>query len=507
MGVPAFGKLRTFLWPIHRSEYKKFFPMALIFFFISFNYNLLRAAKDSIIVTTSGAEAIPFIKVWVLLPTALLIAYLFTKISNRHTTERVFYSMVGFFLVFFAFFALVLYPYREALQPVAFAEFLQKHLPAGMTGLISLIRNWVFTLFYVIGELWGTVILSVVFWGFANEVTSISQAKRFYPLLGVGANIATIVAGRSIISLSSIPFNARIPFGQTGWDQTIFFTMAAVIVIGFLMMLIFKQLNARVISLENSSQEHKFKAKIKMSMRKNFSYLIKSKYLIYIALIVLCYNVTINLTEILWKNQLKLLYPGTAAYNAYMGKVFIFMGILATVTALFVSGNLLRRFSWTLNALLSPIFILFTGGLFFLCLWSKSTADPIASFLGITPLALTVLLGTVQNSLARTCKYTLFDATKEIAFIPLDRESKIKGKAAIDGVASRIGKSGGSVIYQGLLLHFVTMSAISSYVAMIFLSIGVIWVVSVRLLGKEFGKLTAEKQPAGKAKKAVSATE
>ena len=230
-------------------------------------------------------------------------------------------------------------------------------------------------------------------------------------------------------------------------------------------------------------------------MRKNFSYLMKSKYLIYIAVIVLCYNITINLTEVLWKNQLRLLYPDTAAYNAYMGQVFIFMGILATVTALFLTGNLLRRFSWTLNALLSPAVILITGALFFTCLWvDPSTMTPIAAFLGMTPLALSVFLGTLQNSFARTSKYTLFDATKEIAFIPLDRESKLKGKAAIDGVASRVGKSGGSIIYQGLLLHFVTMAAITSYIATIFLGIGVIWVICVRLLGKQFSLLTAQKE-------------
>ncbi len=503
MSSASFGKFQTFLWPIQRTEYKKFFLMALIFFVISFNYNLLRAAKDSIIVTSSGAEVIPFIKVWVLLPISLLIAYLFTRISNKHTTERVFYSMVGAFLVFFAFFILVLYPHREALQPTAFVQFLQGHLPAGMYGLVALIKNWVFTLFYVIGELWGTTILSVLFWGFANEVTSIPQAKRFYPLFGVSANIATIIAGRSIISLSSIPFNTKIPFGQTSWDQSILFTLLTVIFMGLLLMLIFRSLNKRVIMQEpHSTQERAANSKIKMSMRKNFSHLFKSKYLIYIALIVLCYNITINLTEILWKNQLKLLYPQTAAYNAYMGKVFIFMGILATITALFFTGNLLRRFNWTFNALLSPIIILFTGGLFFVCLWSQNTASSIASVLHITPLALTVLLGTLQNSLARTTKYTLFDSTKEIAFIPLDRESKLNGKAAIDGVISRAGKSSGSIIYQGLLIHFITIMAITSYVAMIFLSIGIIWIISVKLLGKQFNILTAQKEEEAKEKEA-----
>ncbi|MFA5249966.1 MAG: Npt1/Npt2 family nucleotide transporter [Parachlamydiales bacterium] len=501
MAIPSFGKFKAFLWPIHRHEYKKFIPMFFTFFLISFIYSLLRAAKDAIIVTapSSGAETIPFIKVWVLLPMALLVAYLFTRISNKHTTERVFYMMVSFFLLFFTLFLFVLYPYRDLLHPVAFAEKLQQHLPIGLHGLVALIRNWTFTLFYVISELWGTTILSVLFWGFANEVTSIPQAKRFYALFSVGANIATIISGETIIKLSSIKFNAKLPFGQSSWDQSLFFTLLSVIGLGLVLMVLFRFLNKKVIEKETSSKEILFNAtaKIKMSMRKNFSYLMKSKYLLYIALIVVCYNITINLTEVIWKNQLKQLYPDAANFNAYMGHVFILTGILSTATALFLTGNFLRRFSWTLNALIAPAVILGSGLFFFLSLLLKNSAflTPVASLFSMTPLALIVFLGSLQNCLARSSKFTLFDATKEIAFIPLDRESKIKGKAAIDGVASRMGKSGGSVIYQALLINFSTIAAASSYIAAIFFAVVVIWIFSVRLLGRQFNLLTSSKEP------------
>ena len=48
---------------------------------------------------------------------------------------------------------------------------------------------------------------------------------------------------------------------------------------------------------------------VKMGLRKNFSYLAKSKYLICIAVIVVMYNIAINLVEVVWKDQVKQLYP------------------------------------------------------------------------------------------------------------------------------------------------------------------------------------------------------
>ena len=56
------------------------------------------------------------------------------------------------------------------------------------------------------------------------------------------------------------------------------------------------------------------------------------------------------------------------------------------------------------------------------------------AWLGTTPLTLVVFFGSTQNILCRAAKYSVFDATKEMSFVPLDPESKIKGKAAVDGV-------------------------------------------------------------------------
>ena len=59
----------------------------------------------------------------------------------------------------------------------------------GLAGLVGMVRNWMFTAFYCSAELWGDVVLSLLFWGLANEMTNIEEAPVLYPLFGIGANV------------------------------------------------------------------------------------------------------------------------------------------------------------------------------------------------------------------------------------------------------------------------------------------------------------------------------
>ena len=60
-----------------------------------------------------------------------------------------------------------------------------------------------FTLFYVAAEMWGDVVLSLLFWGLANETTSIREAPLLYPLFGIGANIGQTASGKALSSFSA----------------------------------------------------------------------------------------------------------------------------------------------------------------------------------------------------------------------------------------------------------------------------------------------------------------
>lgn len=470
--------------------------MFLMAFLICFNYYILRTTKESLIVTApfSGAEAIPFLKLWAILPIAVLMTFIFTRFSNYLGRQKVFYAMMWFYIAYFVFFTVFLYPYRDSLHPTELADKLQALLPKGCQGMIAIFRNWTYTTYYVMAEMWSTMIMTVLFWGFANDVTSVKDAKRFYGLFALGTNFSGVVAGLIIPRLSRHVFDATLPFGKTGWDQALTFINLIIIATSLLCVVLYWWLNAKGLGYtEETLKAHKETPK--MGIRKNFAYLAKSPYLMWIAILVVTYNIVINLVEVVWKDRVKQLYPMAADYSAFMGGVTFWIGLIATVICLVISGNVIRRFSWTSSALIAPIVTLITGVLFFATvLLPESSLTPITTYFGITPLMLAVFLGSLQNCLVRGTKYSLIDTTKELAFIPLSQESKVKGKTAIDGVGSRLGKSGGSLVQQCLLIAFGSILGTTPIIAFFFLIALGGWIVSVRVIGRQFQQLTAEHQ-------------
>jgi AAA family ATP:ADP antiporter len=501
-GNPEFSPWRSYLWPVHRYELKKLIPMLLIFFFISFDYNVLRTLKDSLLITakSSGAEVIPFVKVWAMFPGAILMTLLFTWLSNRFKRETVFYIIMSIFLSYFFIFTFILYPIRDVIHPHATADALEIALPIGFKGLIAMFRYWTFTLFYVMSELWGNIILFVLFWGFANQVTKLNEAKRFYGLFGVGANFSGVFAGQASVYCCNYTRHGGVfPIGGDPWHQCLVMLVSLILISGLAALALFRWMNTSVLTdrrfYDPNSIRTEGEVQGKLSLKQSFQYLLRSKYLLCIALIVISYNLVINLTEVIWKHQVKELYPNPNDYTLYMNHIVSIIGFVATFSSLFVSGNAIRKFGWTFTAMITPVILLVTSIGFFTFFFLKTTSpDLMISFLSMTPLMIIVFFGSAQNILSRASKYSVFDATKEMTFVPLSPESKLIGKAAIDGVCSRLGKSGGSVVHQGLLLFFSTIIASAPYVAVVLFAVIIVWGLAIRVLGKQFAELTSQQE-------------
>ena len=493
-----FGKVRSLLWPIHSYELKKLIPMVLLFFFILFNYTVLRDTKDTLVVTApgGGAEVIPFLKFWGVLPGAVIFMLIYAKLSNKLSKPKLFYTAVLPFLIFFGLFATVLYPLRDSLHPNELCDKLQNILPLGAKGFIAIIRNWTYSLFYIMAELWGSVALSLLFWGFANDTTKVSESKRFYSLFGLFANFSLIISGWLVQWSSRV--RQSLPAGSDPWQVSLNYLMGMVVVSGLIVIGVYWWINRYVLTdsrfFSQTERSKKKKEKPKLSIKESFLYLIRSKYLGCIAILVISYGVAINLIEVTWKSQLHLQYPDPNTYSMFMGRFSQITGLITIFMMLFVGGNLIRRLGWGRAALVTPIIILITGIGFFGFIIFRENLTGFIAHIGTTPLMMAVIFGTVQNILSKSSKYSLFDPTKEMTYIPLDQEQKVKGKAAVDVVGARLGKSGGALMQQGLIIGLGSIAAMTPYVGGILLVIIFFWIIAARSLNKQFLSLNSMKK-------------
>lgn len=484
----SFKYLLTSIWPIYRHEMKRFLPLFVMLFLLSFNQSVLWNLKDALVITTAGAEVIPFIKVWAILPSAILFTFIYTYLSNRYSQEKVFYLITSSFLVFFGLFAFVLYPQRDQLHPLASAAYLEGIMPQGFKGLLSMYRYWTFTCFYVMCELWNTMIISVLFWGFANRITPVPAARRYYGILSFGFNLAIVAAGLTTILITQNEiFSAWLPMSKDSWETSMSVLISLVILSGLLTMGVFKWLHCSGLqhSTQNKAQEICKKPKARLSLLTSLRQVGQSKYLICIAVMVVGYSLVINLIEVVWKDQIRNLYPSTLAYNNYIGNLQMIHGGLAIALSLGMAEVIKRR-GWTKVALATPVFMALCCVFFFgLMFFQDNLKGFMLTLFGLKPLAMVVMVGSILNCSSKACKYSIFDSTKEMAFVPLDLEAKVNGKTAIDGIGVRFGKSGGSIIHQGLLIAFASVSASAPYVAGVLMVAFLGWILAVRFVGKQ----------------------
>ncbi len=493
-----FGKIRNFLWPIYNYELKKLIPMFTLFFLITFVYNVLRIMKIAIVVTAkgSGAEIISFLKIFGVLPGALVLTYIYTTLISRFSREQVFYTMLAGFLLYFAFFMMFLYPNHDKLQLDFLANYLQSNwfVGPGSKGFISVIRHLNLSIFYVLTEMWSSVVLSTLFWGFANEVTKIDEAKRFYAVFALGANSSGVFCGLFAQFIRKIAYNPLLPFDEA--NQWVFYHLSFVLFLGVVIIGLFYWLNRSVFHLENVQSLKIPKKSTKISLTECFKYLVSSKYLTYIVIIVISYNIVYNLADIMWTAKIKQVYQSSKDFNAYMSQVGLVTGILAVLFTFVISGNVIRYYGWTITALITPVIWLLTSiGVFSeLVLDGTVVMNLIVGWVS-NPLNLFLLLGSIQICLGRSCKYTVFDETKEISFIPLSKQNQRKSKAVVDGLASRFGKSGGSLIYIVLFMFVGDVASAVPYVAVIMFIAIIMWIYAVFGLGKIIDSVIHEPDP------------
>lgn len=484
------SRARDVIWPIKSSELKKFLPMAIMMFTVLLNQNFVRGMKDSIVLTLVGPEVIGFIKLWCEMPAGIIFVLIYAKLCNVVTTEVAFRYIVIFFVSFFCLFAFVFFPYNEYFHPgkdvidAAITSF--PHLK----WFIVIWSKWSFVLFYVMGELWPVIVLGL-WWQLANKITKTEEAKRFYSFFALFGQVNLLVSGVAIGYFASnshflIPY-----FTDASSDTEVTIKSITVVVLfcSIITLMLHRFVEVEIIQKSNANINNKKKLDVlSLGLLDSIKMILGSRYLGLLCILICSYNIAVILIEGLWFAKARELYPSTDQFMIYQGRVLFGTGVAAFICS-FLGSSIIRHFGWFVASVLTPVTIMIVGGIFLLCAAMEDKLEVLFDYWGsFSALSIIVFIGALQNIFGKGVKYSLFDATKEMAYIPLSSEMKTKGKAAVDVVGTKIGKSLGSIIpfITFSLLPNAKYDDISGLLLFIFIIICIVWIYATCFLSREY---------------------
>ncbi len=482
-----------YFWAVRRDELKKFFLITLLMFSILFIQNIIRALKDSIINTMIGTETISFLKFWGVMPAVFLVSIIYVKMVKSIKAENIFYIITSAFLIFFAIFAFYLLPNHKLVHlDQEKAKMLVMSYP-NLKWFILLLSNWSFSLFYIMAELWQDVMFALLFWQFVNNITNVEQSQRFYPLFGLFGQTALYFSGLLLSNLTSINIffsnllclnsDKDIVSGQIILTLTLF--------LGSIIFIVFYYLNHNILNISEKKTLEFIEPEKSISIIDSFKLVITSKYIMLIATLLICYGIAINLVEGPWKASVTKIYKTPTEFAEFMGGYLKYMGIV-TICFVIIGSNIVRKFGWFAAAMTTPIIVFTTGMLFFSLSNFEIVGGFFTIFLAISdPSILLINIGLVQNVLSKSSKYTLFDSTKEMAYVPLDAELKTNGKAVADVIGSKLGKSASAFLQSMIfiIMPHATYHSLSIYLMITFVIICCIWIYAIFKLNFEYKKI------------------
>ncbi|MFP3121029.1 GTP/GDP exchange transporter Tlc5 [Rickettsia sp. R2] len=488
------NKFRAAFWPVHNYELGKFIPMSTLMFCILFNQNVLRILKDSILISEISAEIAGFAKVYCVTPAAALFVIIYAKMINYLTFEKIFYYLSAFFISFFVLFTFVIYPNIHIfhVHPDNLADWMERY--PHFKWYISLVGNWGYIVYYSLAELWPNIFYVLLFWQFANELTTTEEAKRFYTLFSLFGNSSLILVGFLMMNLSSEDTiikkfmsisDSKITLVQVST------TIVAIVAIICCLLVRFISKNVFTNPLFYAKAKSGSSTSERMGLIKSFKYIAKSKYLWLLLICSAAFGFAINLVEAVWKAKIKELYPTVNTYAEFNSLYILWTGVAIMVMTI-IGNNIMRMHNWFVAAVISPVIIMVTGILFFvLIVFDQQILSLFDGAILMSPLALAVSIGGIQNILAKGTKYSIWDTSREMLYIPLDEELKTKGKAAVDVISAKVGKSSSGLV-QSIIFTLVptaTFTLISPILMVVFTFVCLAWIYAVRKIYFEYQKI------------------
>jgi AAA family ATP:ADP antiporter len=265
--------------------------------------------------------------------------------------------------------------------------------------------------FYIFVDLFGVVMVEQ-FWSLANSVYRTEEGKRWYGLVGtgglIGGAVGSLAAG---FLIKSTPLQTK----------DLLLVAAAIVLIILLLTWWFGRQNV----YKSAEQDPQL-----VESKRGWRYLIKSRYLLLIAAVMLMVQLVSPMVEFKFMHVIQDLYQEREARTEALSFFFSILSIFAIVINLLITPYILRSFGLLAGLLIQPVsmFISTFGFMANPSLWTAS----------------------VMKISDRGLSYSINRASKELLYIPVDPSIMYQVKGWIDMFGYRTFKIFGALIIIAL---------------------------------------------------------
>lgn len=176
---------------LEKIQNPKFIVMASICLMFVLGVTFLSVFKTSIIVENLGVESLPILKILII--PAIFISNYMLKNSDKKFDEKSFLVLLLVATVFFLAFV-VAYPSASIIHAMSFSFSM---LPGGLSAVL---HCWLFSLFYIVTEVWSTASMAHMYQPIQNSNFSKEELGYFIPLIAATSCVGQF-AGAYLIKI------------------------------------------------------------------------------------------------------------------------------------------------------------------------------------------------------------------------------------------------------------------------------------------------------------------
>lgn len=510
----AVKRSRSFfgIYRVANLEDRKFWLMGGMFFCIAYIYSVVRELKDSFIIKRQLPASISFLKLIYVPPVSIAVSALVQKLLTISSNKRIMSYAVAIFGVYFFVYGVVILPLQDKIEPSNFnatdnfcdAKMAYKGMES-VSAIVLTLNCWTSTLHFVAAEVWGTMVLSLLFMSFSNDLCPFRQFIRFMPLFYVLSNIALMLSSLTMMGYQH--FNKKISFVQKQFMLSGTFVVISVFCFATLLLQMVLErtvLGGAQYTIEGEGFRRRKKAK--PSFSEGIRLMFKSKLVLAICGIVLAYNIGTNMVESSYKSSLKIV--SLASQKDTGNHVILKASIIQFVTGFFVICLLISPFSrliqksgWKVIGIIPPcIATIAFVSVFSLAIFNTGRDGSNLAIINslfkkniseekkLSFLVFEEWVCLFAVAAFKICKYAAFDIAKETLSMKINKKFRARFKGIYDGVCGKLGKAGGSLllVVSNQLVNTTDVRRASFYYLLISILLVILWFCLITYLASKY---------------------